>query len=37
LSSRPAGAPASAGGHRAVRRSIPGFDLTEHEFDVPLD
>jgi pimeloyl-ACP methyl ester carboxylesterase len=37
LSSGPAGAPASAGGHRAVRRSIPGFDLTEHEFDVPLD
>jgi pimeloyl-ACP methyl ester carboxylesterase len=23
--------------HRAARRSIPGFEITDHEFDLPLD
>jgi pimeloyl-ACP methyl ester carboxylesterase len=27
----------AAGAHRTVRRSIPGFEITEHEFDLPLD
>lgn len=37
MNSTPSSVSAAAGAHRATRRSIPGFDVTEHEFDVPLD